>query len=146
MIIQDELLINAPVDAVWQLTTDVEGWPQLSPTTIKRVERLEAPDRPLHVGSQARIKQPAQRATVWTVTSYEPNSTFVWETAIYGIHTVASHTLSDVNGSCRNLLRIEMTGRGSKLLGRLIGGRVRHTIATENRCFKTKAEAAAASV
>jgi len=146
MIIEDELLINAPVDAVWQLTTDVEAWPQLSPTTMTRVERLDAVDGPMHVGSQARIKQPGQRPAVWTVTDYRPNASFVWETAVYGIKTVATHTLSEVDGSCRNQLRIEMTGRGSKLLGRLLAGRVRKTISTENRCFKAKAEAMAASV
>lgn len=139
MIIEDELIINAPVDTVWRLNTDVEAWPVLSPTTMQRVERLD--DGPMRVGSQARVKQPVQRATIWTVTRVQPNELFEWETKLMGVHTVARHRLSEAEGGVRNHLSIEMTGRGSRLLGRLFAGRIRAAISTENRAFKTTAEA-----
>ena len=41
----------------------------------------------------------------------------------------------------RNNLSIEMSGRGSRFLGRLFAGRIRAAISTENRAFKTTAEA-----
>ena len=57
MRIEDSIDIAAPVERVWELTMDVESWPQLTPT-ITSVKRLD--HGPLAVGSAARIKQPAQ--------------------------------------------------------------------------------------
>jgi uncharacterized membrane protein len=138
MVIEHELTIDAPDHVVWRLTEDVEGWPTLTPT-MTSIERLD--DGPLHVGSRARVKQPAQRATVWTVTRLEPSELFEWEANVFGVRMVGRHRITADGDSCRNTLQIEMSGRGSGVLGALTGGRIRKAIATENEGFKRAAEA-----
>lgn len=140
MEITNELTIDAPVDVVWGLTQDVEAWPSMTPT-MTRVERLD--DGPLRVGSTARVKQPGQRATTWTVTRLEPSHVFEWRTHSLGSDFVGRHTLSSEGAGCRNTLRVEVTGRGASLVGRLLGGRIAAAIATENDGFRRAAEAAA---
>jgi len=80
---------EAPIDVVWGLTEDVERWPETTPT-MTSVERLD--DGPLGVGSQARIKQPGQRARTWTVTRFERGRTFAWSTKALGAHMKAIAT------------------------------------------------------
>jgi uncharacterized membrane protein len=142
MIIQHDLEIEAPVDVVWNLTANVEGWPAITPT-MTSIERLD--DGPLGVGSRALVKQPAQRATVWTVTQFEQNRLFEWEAKVFGVRMVGRHTITSIDSAptrpiTRNTLQIEMTGRGAGVLGRLSGGRIRKAIATENEGFKRAAE------
>lgn len=141
--ITDELLIQAPVATVWRLTTDVESWPRLTPTTMTSVERLDA--GPLRVGSTARVKQPGQRPTVWTVQELEPERRFVWSATVYGVTMTARHELSEEGNGTRNRLSIEMTGRGAGLLRALVGRKIAQVIATENRCFAAEAEAETAT-
>lgn len=135
--ITDELLIPAPVATVWRLTIDVEAWPQLTPTTMTSVERLG--DGPLRVGSTARVKQPGQKATVWTVRELVPEQRFVWSATVYGVTMTARHELTAEGDGCRNRLSIEMSGRGAGLLRALIGRRILQVIRTENRCFEAEA-------
>ncbi len=135
--ITDELLIPAPVATVWQLTIDIESWPRLTPTTMTSVERLDA--GPLQVGSAARVKQPGQKATVWTVHELVPEQRFVWSATVYGVTTTARHELTPDGDGCRNRLSIEMTGRGAGILRALIGRKIAKVIATENRCFAAAA-------
>ncbi len=139
MEITHELTIEAPVDVVWGLTEDVEAWPSTTPT-MTRVERLD--DGPLRAGSTARVKQPWQRATIWTVTRLEPGHVFEWRTRALGTDMVGRHTLSSEGAGCRNTLCVEVTGRGAPLFGKLLGGRIAAAIETENEGFKRAAEAA----
>ena len=74
---ENTIEIDAPADRVWALTTDVESWPAITPTMTK-VERLD--NGPFHATSTARVKQPGQRAKVWTVTAFDPDHSFTWET------------------------------------------------------------------
>jgi uncharacterized membrane protein len=131
--------ITAPVERVWALTVDVERWPELSPT-MTSVERLDA--GPLAPGSRARVTQPRQRPTVWTVTVFEPCRRFVWEARVGPVTMVASHLLTEVGDGCDNELTVEFSGLGSGLVRRLVGGKVREAITIENRGFKAVAEAA----
>lgn len=139
MAIEHELVIAAPVAVVWRLTEDISSWPKFTPT-ITEVERLD--DGPLHVGSQARVKQPRQRARVWTVTRLEPNEAFEWGTKVFGVQMTALHHLADADGGCRNTLTVTMSGTASGLLGKLLGGPIRKAITTENEGFKRAAESA----
>lgn len=129
--------IDAPIDVVWALTEDVEGWPDTTPT-MTSVERLD--DGPLEVGSQARIKQPGQRARTWTVTRFEPGRLFAWSTKALGTHMEGSHHLSEADGGCVNRLELEITGATAGLVGRLLGGQLLKAITTENEGFKRAAE------
>lgn len=137
--IAHELIFDAPVERVWQLTTDVESWPETTPT-MSRVERLD--DGPLRVGSRTRIKQPGQPARTWTVTELEPGSSFVWETKLPGVRMTGTHRLSPAgSGRCRNVLGVELAGPLAGVVRALLGRQLLKTIATENEGFRRAAEA-----
>jgi uncharacterized membrane protein len=142
MRIEDELIIAAPVDTVWQLTTDVESWPTVTPT-MTRVERLD--HGPFDVGSRARVKQPRQSAAIWTVTELRQRECFAWATRRLGLRMVGTHRLEGVGDGCRNTLSIDITGFGARLFTRLFGGAIRTSIATENAGFQRAAERALAT-
>lgn len=133
------LEIPAPPATVWRLTTDVERWPQITPTTITTVERLD--DGPLRVGSTARIKQPGQKATVWTVDEVVEPSRFVWHADVYGMTMTATHQIEPTEAGCRNVLRLDVSGRGAGIMRRLLGRKLRSVLATENDCFSRAATA-----
>jgi hypothetical protein len=123
--------IDAPAGRVWQLNIDVEKWPSVTPATIERVERLEP--GPFGLGSTARIKQPGQTAAVWRVSHFVEGREFAWETRRLGLTMIGSHVVEPVGeGACRNVLGIEVRGRGAKLFGLVFGPMLRKAIAAEN--------------
>lgn len=142
MDITDTLEIAAPVDEVWALTVDIERWPAMTPT-VSSVERLG--DKPLGLGSQARLEQPGMLPAVWTVTDFDPGRLFAWETKLATVTLRGIHRLEQTEAGCRNTLAVEMSGLGSGILRAVGRRRLANTIATENRGFKRTAEAAAKS-
>ena len=138
MHIEDRVEIAASTDAVWALTMDVERWPDITPT-ITSVDRLG--DEPFGIGSQARIKQPRQRATTWAVTQFDPGKTFVWATSTLGMRMEGGHHLEGDDHRTVNTLTLEVTGPLASTLGRLVAGQFRKAIQTENQGFKRVAEA-----
>lgn len=140
---EHSLEMAAPVSTVWRLTTDVEHWPELFPTvtSVQREGVQREGDGEFGVGSTAMIKQPGQRATRWTVTVFEPEARFEWEASVYGVRTVARHLVEPTATGARNTLILELSGRGSNLMGRLVGRKMRTVLATENDGFRRAAEA-----
>jgi len=135
---ENTIEIDAPADRVWALTTDVESWPAITPT-ITKVERLD--DGPFRAASTARVKQPGQRAKVWTVTAFDPDHSFTWEARLLGTQMTASHTVTPTGAGASNTLVLDVTGPGSGLVGRLVGRQISKALATENASFKRAAEA-----
>jgi uncharacterized membrane protein len=133
--------ISAPIERVWELTVDVERWPQISPRTMRSVQRLD--DGPLRVGSSALVKQPGQRATVWTVTELDAPRRFAWSARVLGTQMTATHELTathvlSANGATvTNTLVVEAKG----WLGRALARPVAAAISHENDRFKRAAEA-----
>jgi uncharacterized membrane protein len=136
---RNSVTIDAPAFVVWQLTVDVERWP-LFTKTMQRVERLD--QGPFRIGSSARIKQPGQRAAVWTVTRFVDGREFAWQTRRMGMTMTGSHLVEDVGTGCRNTLSIEIEGGGSRLFGLVFGGALRKALAVENAGFRAKAQSA----
>jgi uncharacterized membrane protein len=140
MKIQHSIEIDASVDRVWELTMDVEAWPAHTPS-MTSVERLDA--TPLAVGSQARIKQPAQPERVWTVTTFEPRQRFAWSTKAMGTRMTGGHQLEERNGGTTNTLTVDIEGPLAPLMGLLMRRPIRKAIEQENEGFKAWAEGAA---
>lgn len=136
MRIEHSLDIPAPVATVWDLTTDVERLPDLSPT-MTSVERLDG--GPLSVGSRVRIRQPGQPARTWTVTELDPERRFEWSTTALGSTMTGVHELQPIDGGTRNTLAVELDGWSSRLVGALLRGTFRRAIAKENEGFRTAA-------
>ena len=140
MAIHDELHIDAPIERVWELTVDVERWPELT-STVRSVERLD--DGPFGLGSRARISQPRQRPTVWTVTRFEPPHAFEWETSVLGARLVGTHHLAVEGEGCRNVLGVEVADTlAGRAVRHLLGSMMHRAIRTENEGFKAAAERA----
>ncbi|MEZ4503873.1 MAG: SRPBCC family protein [Dehalococcoidia bacterium] len=142
MRIEHRIEIAAPVDRVWDLTLDVEAWPELTPT-ITKVERLD--DGPMAIGSQARIKQPAQSTKVWTVTELEPRRRFAWATKAMGTRMTGGHQLEEHEGVTTNTLTVDIEGAMAPIVGRLLSRPIRNAITKENEGFKRAAEAQTAA-
>jgi uncharacterized membrane protein len=56
--IEHTILVDVPVERLWAISTDIERWPEWTPTvtSIRRVG-----DAPFGLGSAVVIEQPAQR-------------------------------------------------------------------------------------
>lgn len=135
---QNTIEIDAPPETVWALTLAVDALPSISPTTMTTVERLQP--GPLEPGSRVRIKQPRQSARVWTVVETDAPRRFVWQTTVGRASMVATHLIEPAGAGARNTLRLEMSGRGAGILGRLLGRTFAGVLATENAGFKRVAE------
>jgi uncharacterized membrane protein len=134
---ENTVTIDAPAERVWDLTIDVTAWPSFTPTVTK-LDRLDG--GPMRVGSAARIKQPGQPTSVWTVTTLVPGREFAWQTKRMGVTMSGSHLVERTDSGCRNTLAVEVTGPGARPFGLLFGALIRKAIATENEAMKAKAQ------
>ncbi|MFC7534538.1 SRPBCC family protein [Actinoplanes sp. GCM10030250] len=131
-------LIDAPLELIWRLTTDIENWPAFLPT-VQRVERLDTGE--LRAGSAARVKQPAQSSAVWTVTHLEPAREFTWETSRPGLRLTGRHLLETAGAGTRMTLVLETTGRAAGVVSALLGGMMRSSLRREAEGFARHATA-----
>ena len=107
MVLEDTIEIDAPGDRVWQVTVDVENWPQWAPA-MERIQREDSGD--FKLGSTALIKQKQMPETRWTVTEMNPGHQFSWKAKVRGIDMVATHIITPGERGVTNRLRIEMDG------------------------------------
>jgi len=138
MVIENRKLIAAPRSIVWNVTVDVERWPQWTPT-VERVIRLD--DGPFEVGSVARIKQPGLPEAEWRVTSLTEGEGFTWEARVRGMRMVASHALTSSGNETTSMLSIDIRGFVAVLLCPLIRAYVEGTLEQENAGLKRHCEA-----
>lgn len=138
MKLESATLISAQRSIVWEITIDVEGWPQWT-STFSSVKRLD--DGPFDVGSSALIKQPGLPGAKWVVTSLTPGERFTWESHIRGIHMIATHELKKHQTGTQNILRVELRGLVTLLLWPLICILARQSLERENAGLKSKCEA-----
>jgi uncharacterized membrane protein len=82
--------IDAPIDVVWSVFTDIERWP----TWASSFTSVELIDGPMRLGAKARIRQPKLPTVVWEVTRWEPGRSWTWVTSAPGARTEASHVLT----------------------------------------------------
>jgi hypothetical protein len=136
MRIEHHLDIEATPEVVFGLTVDIERLPQLTPT-VTTVNRLD--HGPLRVGSQARLKQPAQRPAVWTVDALEPDQRFVWSTTTSGMRMVATHVVEPTAKGSRNSLYLDLSGIAATVLGPFLRRKIARVLATENEGFRREA-------
>jgi uncharacterized membrane protein len=75
MKLQHSVRIDAPSDRVWQVMTDIERWPEWTPSA-RSVVRHE--DGPLRVGSSATLELRGAPKARWVVTSLQEGRAFWW--------------------------------------------------------------------
>ncbi|MDQ2675000.1 MAG: SRPBCC family protein, partial [Chloroflexota bacterium] len=80
--------IDATQQRVWDVLSDLEGWPQRI-ETVDLVEFLTPP--PLATGSRVRLKQPKLPEGTWEITVWVAPSYFAWTQRTSGVTSVAGH-------------------------------------------------------
>ena len=137
MVVEDATRIDAPPDVVWEVTRDIERWPEWTPT-VTSVTRLD--DGPLRIGSVARIRQPWQPEGAWVVTELASGRRFAWETRRSGLYMVGTHELSPDGPGTRTALRVEAKGVLAVLIWPVLRLAMRRALAAENRGLKRRCE------
>jgi len=142
MTIEHTIHIEAPTDVVWAVTEDVERWPEWTPT-VTAARRLD--EGPFGLGSVARIKQPGQPESDWTVTDYVRGERFTWETRRPGLRMAASHRMRGDGAETSNTLRVEASGVAVVVLWPILRVAIRRALMQENRGLKMRCEERLAS-
>jgi uncharacterized membrane protein len=99
--------IQAPPERVWAVWTDVERWPEWTPTVMS-LERLDG--GPFVPGTRARIRQPRLRPLVWVVTRMDEGRGFTWTTGSPGVVVTAHHAIEATEIGSRATMSIEYGG------------------------------------
>ena len=113
--------VDASADMVFAVLTDVERWPEWTPT-VTRVERLDG-SLPLAIGSRLRVVQPKVPPAEWTVTELETGRGFRMMSRSPGATVVANHWAEPLDDGQRSRVTLSVTFSG--WLGRLIARMMR---------------------
>jgi uncharacterized membrane protein len=134
------IAIDAPIDVVWSVFTDVERWP----TWAKSFTSVELIDGPMRLGAKARIRQPKLPTVVWEVTQWEPGRSWTWAAAGPGARTEASHHLRESGGQTIAEQSIVSSGLIGRLLSWMWRSLTREYLAIEAAGLKRRSEQVAA--
>jgi uncharacterized membrane protein len=138
MITDSAIEIAAPQALVWEVFSDVERWPEWTPS----VTTLKALDGPgLAVGSRFEIKQPRLPRLVWEVTELVEGASWTWEQRSPGGRTIASHEVTGTDGG-RTLVRqrLDQQGPVGALVARLMRGTTMRYLELEAQGLKARSE------
>ncbi|WP_431234670.1 SRPBCC family protein [Mycolicibacterium psychrotolerans] len=129
--------IEAPADLVWDVFSDVEHWPDWTPS-VTRLRGLDGAH--LAVGRRFAIKQPRLPKLVWTVTDIEPGVSWTWEQRSPGGLTSARHEVTPAAGGA--VVRQELAQRGivGSVVGVLMRRMTRRYLAMEAQGLKAHSE------
>lgn len=130
--------IQAPPERVWRVMTDVERWPEWTPT-VTTVRRTNS--GPFRIGARARITQPRLPAAEWTVTALDDTRGFEWVRRSPGLRITARHSVEPNDTGSRVTLTVQFEGAFGGLIGRLTGGWTRRYLALEADGLKRRSEA-----
>lgn len=137
----DSIDIDAPIDVVWSVYSDVERWPDWT-ASVTSVSL--APGGPLAIGSRATIKQPRLPRVEWTVTALEPDHEWVWENKSPGAVSVAAHSVRALDdGRTHVELWIDQRGVVGRAVGLLVRRMTRRYLRMEAEGLKRRSEALA---
>jgi uncharacterized protein YndB with AHSA1/START domain len=96
MITSATVEINASAEHVWDVFTDVAGWPSWT-ASVTSLEPLDG--AAIERGHRFRIKQPRLPALVWEVSEVVPPRSWTWVVRSVGATTSATHVVTPVDGS-----------------------------------------------
>ena len=136
-----EVDIDATIERVWEVLSDVELWPEWA-DTVTSVTRLDAD--PFGLGSRVKVEQPKLPPTEYLVTEFHDGRGFTWVATAPGVRTTARHSIeSPPSGGTRVRLSVEQGGPLGKVMGRLFfKGLTDRYLAAEAAGLKARSEAA----
>jgi len=135
------ITIDAPIDIVWSVFTDVERWP----TWASSFTSVELIDGPMRLGAKARIRQPRLPTVVWEVTKWEPGRSWTWVATGPGARTEASHVLTASGRGTVAEQSIVSSGPLGRLVAFLYRSLTRRYLAIEAEGLKQRSEQVAAA-
>ncbi|WP_255948620.1 SRPBCC family protein [Streptomyces odontomachi] len=131
------LRIEAPIERVWEVVADIEGWPEMTPS-VDSSRALDA--NVVATGNRFLLKQPKLRPTVWTVTEVRAGEYYSWESRAAGITTRADHLLVAEDGGVRLELLIRQDGLLAGPVARFTGAMTRRYMSYEANGIKRLSE------
>jgi uncharacterized membrane protein len=135
------ITIDAPIEVVWAVFTDVERWP----TWTRSVTSVELINGPMRLGATARIRQPRLPTVVWTVTDWDPGRSWTWTATGPGARTQASHVLTASGATTTAEQSIIPSGPIGRLVALLWRSLTRRYLAMEAAGLKRRCEEVAAA-
>jgi uncharacterized protein YndB with AHSA1/START domain len=132
-----EETVHAPTERVWNLLTDVEGWPAWT-ESMRQIQRLD--NGPFAVGSRSRVVQPTGRPMQWTVTEVEPLRNFTCTAGQPGMSFAAAHRIQDQGSPVRTTLDFVVSGPLGWFAALIAGSRIRRYLEMESSGLKRAAE------
>ena len=135
------ITIDAPIDIVWSVFTDVERWP----TWASSFTSVELVDGPMRLGAKARIRQPRLPTVVWEVTKWEPGRSWTWAATGPGARTEASHVLTVSGRGTVAEQSIVSSGPLGRLVAFVCRSLTQRYLAIEAEGLKQRSEQVAAS-
>jgi uncharacterized membrane protein len=135
------ITIDAPIEVVWSVFTDVERWP----TWASSFTSVELIDGPMRLGAKARIRQPRLPTVVWEVTRWEPGRSWTWTATSPGARTEASHVLTRSGAGTIAEQTITPSGPIGRLAAMMLRSLTRRYLAMEAAGLKTRSEQVAAA-
>lgn len=134
--------IQASPDRVWAVMSDIERWPEWTPT-VASIQRVDP--GPLAVGSRARIRQPKLPPAEWQVTELDEGRNFTWVTRRPGVRMTARHWVEADGGGSRATLSLQYAGLLGPLVARLTRGLNERYLALEARGLRERSEGSTGS-
>jgi uncharacterized protein YndB with AHSA1/START domain len=138
---QASITINAPIEVVWAVFTDVERWP----TWASSFRSVELVNGPMRLGAKARIRQPRLPTVVWEVTQWEPGRSWTWIATGPGARTEASHVLTATGSGTVATQSIISSGPLGRLAAFVWRSLTRRYLAIEAAGLKQRSEQIAAA-
>ena len=126
----------APPERVWAVMSDVERWPEWTPS-VTSVELLGA--GPLTLGSKARIRQPKLRPAVWKVTEISDHR-FAWKTGGALLWVIGRHWVDATGEGSRANLSLQFGGILGGLVSWLTRDLNRRYLSMESEGLKRRSE------
>lgn len=130
--------IQAPADAVWEVLSAVERWPDWT-ASVHSAQLLDGGG--LRPGQRARLRQPGLPVAVWTVERVEHGRTFTWRSDVTGLSSVGEHTVETVGpASSRVVLRLVHRGVLTAVVRLLYARLIRRYVRLEAEGLKRECE------
>jgi carbon monoxide dehydrogenase subunit G len=132
--------IAAPPAKVWAVMTDVERWPEWTPS-IRSVKRGES--GAFGMGSTATLEVAGAPTSVWTVTEFGEGQSFTWETTVRGVTVRAAHVIDTEGDGSRVMLTTVSTGLMARLFAPMLVIVGRRNLRQEAEGLKRRCEGSA---
>ena len=107
--------IHAPIERVWDVTADIERWPEWTPTVTRATVHGKGP---AGVGTLITIYQPKLLPALWRMTQFEPMRNMELKSGFPGLRVIALHSMAPRGDHTALTLTIRFEGWMGKLLGK----------------------------